>query len=110
MLGGLNSTVIKYTPDVGHIARCDMDPLAIIREYRELVNCVHYKDMYHGGEWAQMGRGDIDFDGITRELRDTYFSGWIIVEDECDRAITDPDDVTLEDGVYLSDTLMPLIT
>ncbi len=109
LLGGLDSEVIKYTPDVGHIAKVGMDPLAIIRQYRDMVNCVHYKDMYHRGEWAQMGSGDIDFDAITKELTDTHFGGWIIMEDECDRAISDPDGVTIDDGVYLSETLKPSI-
>ena len=109
LIDGLDTEVIKYTPDVGHIARGGMDPLTVIRQYRELVNCVHYKDMYQGGEWAPMGLGDIDFEGITMELKDTNFSGWIIVEDECDRAISDPDGVTQADGVYVTETLRPLI-
>ena len=95
LLNGLDASVIRYTPDVGHIAKGGMDPLSIIRQYRELVNCVHYKDMYRSGEWAPMGQGDIDFDSISRELVETGFEGWIILEDECDEAITDPDGVTL---------------
>ena len=110
LLNGLDASVIKYTPDVGHIAKGGMDPLAIIRQYRKLVNCVHYKDMYDNGEWAQMGKGDIDFDSITRDLVDSGFEGWIILEDECDEAITDPDGITLADGVYVKDVLKPQLT
>lgn len=109
LLNGLNHQVIRYTPDVGHIAKGGMDPLAIIRRYRELVNCVHYKDMYEDGRWAQMGKGIIDFEGITKELKDTGFEGWIIVEDECDKAISDPDQVTLDDGIYNDKVLRPLL-
>ncbi len=109
LLNGLDSQVIKYTPDVGHMAKGGMDPLTIIRQYRELVNCVHYKDMYEDGRWAPMGKGIIDFDGITRELKNTDFEGWIIVEDECDEAITDPDGVTLTDGIYIKNVLKPLL-
>lgn len=107
LLNGLDSKVIQYTPDVGHIAKGGMDPLKIIRQYRELVNCVHYKDMYQDGRWAPMGGGIIDFEGITRELKNTEFEGWIIVEDECDEAIADPDSVTLADGVYIKNVLKP---
>ena len=109
LLNGLDSEVIKYTPDVGHMAKGGMDPLAIIRQYRELVNCVHYKDMFDDGRWAPMGEGIIDFTGITQELIDTEFEGWIIVEDECDQAITDPDRVALDDGVYNEKVLRPMI-
>ena len=109
LLNGLDSRVIQYTPDVGHMAKGGMDPLTIIRQYRELVNCVHYKDMYEDGQWAPMGKGIIDFEGITQELINTEFEGWIIVEDECDQAITDPDSVALDDGVYNEKVLKPML-
>lgn len=109
LLNGLDASVIQYTPDVGHIAKGGMDPLAIIRQYRELVNCVHYKDMFENGDWAPMGKGIIDFNGITKALRSTDFEGWIILEDECDEAITNPDGVTLTDGVYMKDILRPML-
>jgi len=109
LLNGLNAKYIKYTPDIGHIAKGGMDPLAIIQEYRELVNCVHYKDMYTDGRWAALGVGDIDILGITKDLKDAGFEGWIIVEDECDEAITDPDQVTLNAGAYVEQQIRPLL-
>ena len=109
LLNGLNSNVIKYTPDVGHMAKGGMDPVKVITEYRDIVNCVHYKDMFEDGRWAQMGDGIIDFEGITKYLKETDFEGWIIVEDECDEAITDPDGVTEQDGIYIEKVLRPLL-
>lgn len=109
LLNGLDSRYIQYTPDIGHIAKGGMDPLLIIQEYRELVNCVHYKDMYTDGRWAALGVGDIDILGITKELKNTGFEGWIIVEDECDEAITDPDRVTLNAGRYVEQVIRPLL-
>ncbi len=35
-----------------------MDPLSIVKEYHELVNCINYKDMFTDGQWAPMGEGD----------------------------------------------------
>jgi len=109
LLNGLDASVIKYTPDVGHIAKGGMDPVKIIRQYRELVNCIHYKDMFEDGRWAAMGEGSLDFTTITTDLVNTGFEGWIIVEDEADQAITDPDGVTLKDGIYLKDVLYPMV-
>lgn len=109
LLNGLDSDVIKYTPDVGHMAKGGMDPLKVIKEYRELVNCIHYKDMFEDGRWAAMGAGTIDFEEITKYLKNTGFEGWIIVEDEADEAITDPDGVTLKDGIYIEEVLRPLL-
>ena len=110
LLNGLNAQVIKYTPDLGHIAKGGMDPLSIVKEYHELVNCIHYKDMYIDGTWAPMGKGVIDFIGATNYLASIGFDGWIVVEDECERAITDPDAVAIDDGLYNRKVLEPLIT
>jgi inosose dehydratase len=109
LLNGLDRRVIKYTPDLGHIAKGGMDPLSIVKEYHELVNCVHYKDMYEDGRWAAMGEGVIDFVGVTAYLKNIEFRGWIVVESECDEAITDPDLVALKDGQYNKRVLEPMI-
>ncbi len=105
LLDGLDPGVIGYCPDVGHIAKGGMDPLEIIRKYRDRVNVVHYKDMYPDGRWAPTGTGAIAFEAITRYLVDTGYDGWIIMEDECDEAITNPDGVTLKDGLFVRDYL-----
>ncbi len=109
LLEGLNNKYIGYTPDVGHMAKGGMDPLSIIKEYRSLINLVHYKDMHADGSWAQTGDGVIDFRSITEYLVDTDYNGWIIMEDECDEAITDPDGVTLKDGIFINNKIAPLL-
>ena len=101
LLPQLDSSVIKWTPDVGHIAKGGMDPVALIRQYRDLVNHIHFKDMYKDGRWAQTGEGDIDFKTVIQDLVKTNFEGWIVFEDECDAAVGDPDGVTLKDGDYI---------
>ncbi|MEM9326051.1 MAG: TIM barrel protein [Bacteroidota bacterium] len=109
LLSGLNTECIGYCPDVGHIARGGMDPLRVIKEYRDMVNLVHYKDMYADGRWAATGAGAIDFKAITEYLVETHYRGWIIMEDECDEAITNPDGVTIKDGEYIRKHIQPLI-
>lgn len=107
LLNGLDPKVIGYCPDIGHIAKGGMDPVEIMRKYRSQTNLVHYKDMYDDGRWALTGKGDIDFETITKELVASGYQGWIIMEDECDECITDPDGVTLKDGVYIDEVLRP---
>jgi len=109
LLEGLDDEVCGYCPDVGHIAKGGMMPLNILKTYRSIINLVHYKDMYHNGQWAPTGEGDIDFKEITRYLSDTDYSGWIVMEDECDEAITNPDWLTIRDGVYILNEVLPLI-
>ncbi|WP_299549514.1 TIM barrel protein [Seonamhaeicola sp.] len=109
IINALNRDHIGFCPDVGHIAKGGMDPLSIIKKYRDLVNLVHFKDMYQDGRWAPTGKGIIDFKTITQYLVRTDYNGWIILEDECDRAIHEPDAVTLLDGKFVKSQLLPLI-
>jgi inosose dehydratase len=109
LLEGLNPELIGYTPDVGHIARGGMDPISIIQKYRDRVNCIHYKDMFENGAWAPLGEGVINFKEITRYLMNTAFEGWIIIEDECEQAIENPDGVTIMDGIYIKNELKPIL-
>lgn len=109
LLGGLDAQVVGWIPDVGHIARVDIDPLALMREYRPLINHIHYKDMAADGAWVEMGHGTIDFRAITGFLFDTGFDGWIVVEDESDRAVPEPDAVTRDDWVWVECELVPIL-
>jgi inosose dehydratase len=105
LLPKLDVQALGWTPDVGHIAKGGMDPVGMIREYRELVNHIHFKDMFPDGEWAQTGEGSIDFKTVIDDLVKTDFEGWVVFEDECDAAIGDPDGVTLKDGDYIRDVV-----
>ena len=40
---------------------------------------------------------------------DTDYNGWIVMEDECDLSITDPDGVTLIDGKYIKSHIHTLL-
>jgi inosose dehydratase len=109
LLNGLDSKVIGWTPDVGHIVNGGMDPLETMKQYRDLINHLHYKDWDGDPEFAVMGEGKVDFVGITSWLRGSGFQGWIVCEDEGHRAIDDPDGVTLQDGAWVKAYLEPLV-
>jgi inosose dehydratase len=109
LLNGLDERFIGFIADAGHIAKGGMDPLSIVKEYFARLNHIHYKDMDKDGQWASMGQGCIDDKAITQFLVDAGFNGWIVVEDECDLAMTDPDGVTMADGRYVKDNLLPIV-
>ena len=109
LLNGLDSNVIGWTPDVGHIINGGMDPLETMQQYADLINHVHYKDWDGNPEFAVMGDGKVDFVAITTWLRDHGFMGWIVCEDEGHRAIDDPDGVTVQDGAWVRTHLDPLL-
>ncbi|MDA0195126.1 MAG: sugar phosphate isomerase/epimerase [Bacteroidetes bacterium] len=110
ILNGLDDSVTGWTPDVGHIRNGGMDILEKMEEFKSLINHVHYKDWDGAPEWALMGKGKIDFEAITNWLVDENYEGWILCEDEADAAITDPDGVTLHDGKFCQERLLPIIS
>ena len=107
VLESLDTTVTGWTPDVGHIINGGMDPLAKMQEYASLINHVHYKDWNGEPEFALMGKGKVDLLAITQWLKDIKYNGWIICEDEGMEALEDPDFVTLHDGRWIMNELIP---
>lgn len=107
LLEGMDAQ-IGYTADVGHIAKGGMDPLDIIRTYRDRVDHIHFKDMSSDGGWVPTGDGVIDFPGITRYLIDTSYCGWIVMEDESPEAESHPDEAARRNADYIARVLRPL--
>jgi inosose dehydratase len=107
ILESLDSTVTGWTPDVGHIINAGMDPLEKMKEYESLINHMHFKDWDGAPEFALMGKGKVDFLSITQWLKDRDYKGWIICEDEGKEALEDPDFVTLHDGRWINEELLP---
>lgn len=107
VLEALDTTVTGWTPDVGHIINGGMDPLSKMKEYASLINHVHYKDWDGNPEFTLMGNGKVDLLSITQWLKDINYSGWIICEDEGVEALDDPDFVTLHDGKWIMNDLVP---
>lgn len=103
----LDTAVTGWTPDVGHLANGGMNPLLMMQRYASLINLVHYKDWDGVPEFCLMGRGKVDFVSITRWLISIGYSGWIVSEDESPEAIDDPDKVTLHDGRWIKEKLLP---
>lgn len=107
ILEKLDSRVTGWTPDVGHMANGGMDPLEMMKRYSSLINLVHFKDWNGAPEFCLMGQGKVDFASITRWLVEQRFDGWVICEDEGPQALDDPDGVTLHDGRWIAETLLP---
>jgi inosose dehydratase len=99
VLDNVGRRLLDFGPDVGHLTWAGIDPVRIIRQYRDRVAGVHIKDVRGDiaaasrtgawsyletvarGVWIEPGRGDVDlhavFDALPRKFR-----GWIIVEND----------------------------
>lgn len=109
MLEGIDEKVVGWCPDIYHIRAGGMDPLEMLREYRDLIRHVHYSDMDDSVTPQAMGQGVMDYPSITKFFADTGYDGWLVVEDHCKWAESDPDAVTRSNGKYFADKLAPLV-
>lgn len=109
ILEALDLTVTGWTPDVGHIQNGEMDPLEVMKKYRSLINLVHYKDWNGNPEWSLMGKGKVDLVNITEWLIEINYQGWIVCEDEAPEALDNPDKVTIHDGQWVRERLLPAL-
>tara|TARA_Y100000031_G_scaffold95744_1_gene105169 strand:- start:7293 stop:8066 length:774 start_codon:yes stop_codon:yes gene_type:complete len=108
MLDSLDTSVVGYCPDSGHIVNGDMDVYEIFSTYASVIGHVHLKDISEDKKWAPMGEGIIDFPRLLKTLDDAGYDGWIDIEEESAGARDDPDAATLKNGRYLAETLLPL--
>ena len=76
-------------PDTGHLALCGSDPVQTIRDLGSRCRYVHLKDIRpemvgkrtrKGEKFCDLGTGALDLKGVLKALRDTNYSGWIMVE------------------------------
>ncbi len=107
MFAGLDHDVIGWTPDVGHIAKGRMDPVALIQRFGRLVRHCHFKDIDHEDRWVAMGAGRLDFPGVVQALGAWGYDGWIMVEEESAFAVADPDAAMMQNGRYVREVLRP---
>lgn len=98
----LRKTYVGYAPDVGHIVNGGMDALQVLQESRDLIRHVHFKDRSGPNAFEVMGEGSIDYPAIINYLAETNYGGWIMVEDESPKAVTDSDGVVRADGAYIA--------
>jgi inosose dehydratase len=109
LFDGLDSSMVGFAPDTGHIAKGGMDVITIFNTYRPLIKHIHFKDITASGGWTAMGAGIIDFPGIVSVLRDTGYTGWIMIEEESPEAEVDPNTATTKNGEYLRRSLLQIV-
>lgn len=86
--------------DTGHYRFGGGDPVKALRQYSTRIRHVHFKDCHPGvaaesrekgwdyfesvrhGVFCELGKGEVDFRGVVRELHHMYYHGWIVVEQD----------------------------
>ena len=96
ILGATDARLVKLIADTGHLALGGMDPVNIIRKYRDRLILIHLKDVRKDAYAAtrasraalrdlkylfcEIGSGALDLASIREALKDTNFHGWLIAE------------------------------
>jgi inosose dehydratase len=97
--------------DVGHTARCGVDPAKAIRTCSARVYDIHLKDLQDRSPRSrpvEVGRGVLDIRAILQALKDTGFSGHVGLEHEKD--MNDPLPGVAESIGYIRGTLAAMRT
>lgn len=101
LYNGLDFSCVGFCPDSGHMAKGGINIPACLEKFKNHINHFHFKDFDAMGEWSGMGKGFLDFKGMVRQLEQQGYCGWIMVEEESQAAVLDPDAVTRENGKYI---------
>jgi sugar phosphate isomerase/epimerase len=71
----------KLGPDIGWLYRAKVDPVDFIRRHGKRIVFAHLRDELANGKWPEaMGEGVMDYAAIGKALRETGFTGDLMIE------------------------------
>ncbi|HKB13704.1 MAG TPA: sugar phosphate isomerase/epimerase [Vicinamibacterales bacterium] len=92
VLDAADHRVVRLLFDTAHYQQGGGDPVRAIREYRELIEVLHVKDVRdrpggsgrpggsEGYQFVELGRGRVDLKSVFAALNEINFRGWGVVE------------------------------
>lgn len=108
--------------DTGHYAYGGGDPLEGLKQWRQRIWHVHFKDYsapvgaaakendwdyfeaVKNGVFCELGKGEVDFPAAVKFLKDTGYTGWIVVEQDVLPGMGSPKICALNNRKYLIET------
>ncbi|KRE36482.1 sugar phosphate isomerase/epimerase family protein [Paenibacillus sp. Soil724D2] len=87
---------VFFCPDTAHLTKAGMDPVTVMRRYKDRIAYMHIKDVtpddpdrskfpvLTGDEalpiFCELGLGTIDFPAVVRLLEEIHYDGWMTIE------------------------------
>ncbi len=106
---------VFMSADTGHIHLAGGDVVAILRKYKTRLNYFHFKDGVRPfvrpdfkPNLRELGKGEVDFTGVMRLLKEIRFAGWINIEQ--DATTLTPKDSCRISMEYVNKVLKPIYT
>jgi inosose dehydratase len=104
---------VRLSADTGHIHLAGGEVLAILRKYKARLNYFHFKDGVRPfvrpdfkPNLRELGKGEIDFPGVMRLLKEIRYQGWINIEQ--DATTLTPRDSARISMEYVNKVLKPI--
>jgi inosose dehydratase len=97
----LDFSVVDLCVDVAWVYRGDDDQATLLATHKDIIGYLHFKD-FDGTDWAELGRGKVDFPSIMKVLPTMPWVRWEVVEQ--DNSKIDPRDAMTISRKYLKDT------
>lgn len=101
LLDGLNFDVVDLCVDVAWVLRGGADPATFLRAHKDRIGFLHLKD-HDGKQWAELGRGQVDYRSIMAVLPELTGARWAMIEQ--DSSELDPCDSVTISRAYLRET------
>ena len=107
-LASTDPSLVGMVLDMGHYMFGGGDPLYALKNHKERIWHIHFKDCHPdiatksrdegwdyfksvgNGVFCELGKGSVDFPAIVKELHDQKYSGWIVVEQDVLPGMGDP--------------------
>ncbi len=106
---------VRLAPDTGHIQLGGGNVVEIIRKYKDRLGYFHLKDTTgdfkrpsFGPNLRELGKGEVDFPGVMKILKETGYKGWLNVEQ--DHTFLTPAQSAQESMQYINTRLKPIYT
>jgi len=100
LLQNTDSSLIGIVLDTGHYLFGGGDPVDFLKNNKERIWHIHFKDCHNGivnkskteewdyfksvgnGVFCELGKGSVNFKAVMEELKKQQYSGWIVVEQD----------------------------
>ncbi|PMB83570.1 myo-inosose-2 dehydratase [Dolosicoccus paucivorans] len=121
LMENTNPELVSLLYDTGHLVFSGEDPIEIYEKYKDRIKHIHFKDIREDkmnevksekdsflagvrkGVFTVPGDGMIDFAPIWKEIKESGYEGWIVVEAEQDPAIANPFEYAVKAREYIRD-------
>lgn len=101
LLAELDFDAVDFCIDVAWVAKADRDPASLLREHKDRVGYLHFKD-YDDRGWTELGSGVVDLASVMEALPSLDKVRWVMIEQDSTKI--DPLQSVALSRKYLSDT------